>query len=165
MKPSILNATAVLAMLGAAVTTEAKAQDPVAWTGAAVIITVSPQCASYGTVVGDRMDSTLQPAQVQMNPGPWANNGSFIGFQFDREWSSYNIADNLVSTTGPHVVTHSRIRRTGGAYQHAPTLTNLVVSPAITPATRNVTVAFNITDWFGAPGCTVRVQGKYTKVP
>lgn len=158
MKILMALAVAVLAM-----PTSALAQNPVSWTGKAVVETVSPNCDSQ---VGESFTAGLQPLQVQQSPGPWANNGSFIGFQFDNEWMSLNIQGNLVPTRGPVEVILGRIKMSGGGYIHGTTVANIGIQPASFDATtKYITVSMTINQFWGNPNCNIGIRARFTKVP
>lgn len=158
--------TKILMVLAAAVLAlpaSALAQSPVSWTGKAVVEAASQSCNMQ---IGDSFTTGLQPLQVQQNPGPWANNGSFIGFQFDNEWMSLNIQGDLVPARGPINVILGRINMSGGGYVHGTTVTNIGIQPASFDATtKYLTVTMTINQFWGNPDCSVGIRARFTKVP
>lgn len=149
-----------------ALPTVAAAQEPIHWAGKAIIETVSTECGSFGPTVGESHDATVLPLQVQVSPGPWSNNGSFIRVANDWEQMSININGNIVTNTSPQFAILTRIIRPGGAYQHQITVNRIAVAPAsITPTTTNFKITITVTNFYGGPNCQVRLAIWLVKVP
>lgn len=131
------------------------------WQGLVTIYTVTSQCASANTEVGDFVTAVYRPKLAS------TNTNTFLSFIYSRAAMTFQ---NMSEATRPQMrgagnYTSTGINGRAKSFSNSSTYSFTITPATITASTPSVTINGKINNYFATVGCTVTFAGGFGRRP